>query len=105
MGTDRDLLRGLGVTRNDKTAQWYQNGVLMCSAPASWFDAVIARLGSAPSRSEPIDLERLAEAWGNVMDGRRLGSERIGFSTTTYDDWKAIVAEYDRLAPSRSEPE
>lgn len=51
-----------------------------------------------------IEWERLAEAWANVMDGRRIGSglnaARISGGTTNSDDWHAIAAEYDRLVAS-----
>ncbi len=58
-----------------------------------------------PERKVPVGLDdwtRLAEAWANVMDGRRigpggLGDVRIGRNTTKPDDWVAIVAEYRRL--------
>jgi hypothetical protein len=63
------------------------------------------------SAPEPgIDVERLAEAWGNVMDGRRVGTGlsayRIGRDFTSSDDWRSILAEYARLAiPSREKGE
>ena len=54
--------------------------------------------------AEPIDLERLAEAWGNVMDGRRIGeglnAVRIGRDTTTASDWLDIMVEYRALGDS-----
>ena len=53
------------------------------------------------------DWTRLAEAWANVMDGRRIGSglnaARIGRDTTTGDDWHAIAAEYAALASETSD--
>ena len=45
-----------------------------------------------------IDVERLAEAGGNVLDGRRIGSVRLYRNTITPDDWSAIAAEYLRLS-------
>ena len=54
------------------------------------------------------DWTRVAEAWANVMDGRRIGSglnaARIGRDTTTGDDWHAIAREYAALASERTEP-
>jgi len=49
--------------------------------------------GSPP----PFDVESLARAWGNVMDGRRLGGQRIDATTTTPADWQAIAREYAAL--------
>ena len=73
-------------------------------------DLITARLGAA-SGGVPAALDDwtlLAEAWANVMDGRRIGeglnAARIGRETTTPDDWHAIAAEYHRLARSASEP-
>jgi hypothetical protein len=50
------------------------------------------------SAVETLDVERLAEAGGNVLDGRRIGSVRLYRNTITPDDWQAIAAEYARLA-------
>lgn len=54
-----------------------------------------------PIEEEGVDWMRVAEAWANVMDGRRIGSglhaARIGRATTTLDDWHAIATEYVRL--------
>jgi hypothetical protein len=51
-----------------------------------------------PTPDSGLDVERLYEAWGNVMDGRRVEGVRLMFDTTTVDDWKAITAEYARLS-------
>lgn len=44
----------------------------------------------------PEAVERLARAWGEVMDGRRIGeglhAARINADTTTGADWAAILA-------------
>jgi hypothetical protein len=53
----------------------------------------IEREAAAPA----VDVERLAEAAGNVLDGRRIGSVRLYRNTITPDDWSAITDEYDRL--------
>jgi hypothetical protein len=50
-----------------------------------------------------IDVRVLAYAWANVMDGRRIGTARIGRDTTTPDDWQDILAEYARLVPAADE--
>ena len=69
----------------------YERHEILCAPPA-------------PSQERPpIDVERLAEAWGNVMDGRRLHGVRISSDTTTPDDWSAIAAEYLRLSGSVGE--
>src|SRR5690349_21700402 len=51
---------------------------------------------------EFANVERLARAWANVMDGRRIGTgpdaPRIDGDTVTSDDWRAIVEEYATLA-------
>lgn len=52
-----------------------------------------------------LDADRLAEAGGNVLDGRRIGSVRIYRNTITPDDWKAIAAEYGRLSLPSDESE
>jgi hypothetical protein len=68
-------------------------------------DAILADPSpTAPSESR-LDVERLAEAWANVMDGRHIpGHEtRIRRDTTTMDDWHAIVAEYAALSDSENE--
>ncbi len=56
------------------------------------------RLASQPTPA-PLDVERLARAWGEVMDGRRVGNKglyaaRINADTTTADDWDAIACAY-----------
>lgn len=57
-----------------------------------------------PLRGEPsLDVERLAEAGGNVLDGRRIGSVRLYRNTITPDDWTAIAAEYARLGTGETE--
>lgn len=61
----------------------------------------VAVVWSQRCEPEPFDALRLAAAWGNVMDGRRIGSglqaARIGRETTTPEDWRAIVHEYNAL--------
>jgi hypothetical protein len=66
-------------------------------------EALLALVPAATSSPEPeLDVERLAEAWANVMDGRRIGrgldAARIGRDTTTPEDWWHIATEYARLA-------
>lgn len=61
-------------------------------------DAIIAIEAEAAA----LDVERLADAWANVMDGRRIGdglnAARVGRDTTTANDWRAIAREYAALA-------
>jgi hypothetical protein len=52
---------------------------------------------ASPPLPEGLDVERLAEAGANVLDGRRIGSVRLYRNTITSDDWQAIAAEYVRL--------
>ena len=52
-----------------------------------WTERARARLNSPEPHPAPLDVERLVEAWANVMD-----------DTVTADDWAAIAAEYARLA-------
>ena len=55
-------------------------------------------LDAARADTAALDVERLAKAWGNVMDGRRvwagMASARMSADTTTPDDWDAIAREY-----------
>jgi hypothetical protein len=66
-----------------------------------------ARPDTPASAEQPgLDVDVLAEAGANVLDGRRIGSVRLYRNTITPDDWQAIAAEYARLAASPSpEPE
>ena len=63
---------------------------------------------AAQARTEALDVEALAEAWANVMDGRRIGSglnaARIGRETTTSGDWTAIAREYRAILAAKETP-
>jgi hypothetical protein len=67
----------------------YHSGIADCKE----HDPAHEREAAAPA----VDVERLAEAAGNVLDGRRIGSVRLYRNTITPDDWSAITDEYDRL--------
>ncbi len=70
-------------------------------------EKVLAPLLAQPVPAPALDAERLGRAWGNVMDGRRIGeglhAARIGRDTTTADDWQAIAREYAALASEPSD--
>ena len=78
---------------------------------ATYHDAardILAALASPETAPDSgLDVERLGEAGGNVLDGRRIGSVRLYRNTITPDDWQSIAAEYARLssADSSEEPE
>jgi hypothetical protein len=107
----------------ERLKYWTDGGRRECWCPPDWdhgyhtdsclvVQAAVAEYNAAalPVREdEPTGIDdwtRLAEAWANVMDGRRigggLGAYRIGRHTTTTDDWHAIAAEYDRLTREAS---
>ena len=52
-----------------------------------------------------FDVERLAEAGANVLDGFRVGTFRLFRNTITHDTWNEIAGEYARLQSPDPSPE
>jgi hypothetical protein len=111
----------LGEGSEDYEAGW-KDGLdyaialrLPAAAPPPTFDVVDGSDGHKAIIVDPaaapvdVDWSLVAEAWGNVMDGRRVGGRdiavRLSGRDTRPDDWRSIAAEYHRLAgQSSSQP-
>lgn len=57
----------------------------------------------ASAEQPGLDVDVLAEAGANVLDGRRIGSVRLYRNTITPDDWQAIAAEYTALLSQKAQ--